>query len=186
LADRTPDRSPDRTPDRSPDRSPDRTSDRTPELRPATGADREFLYRVYASTRADELAVVAWPAAVVETFLHQQFDAQDRHYRQHFPTARFWVIVVDGQRAGRLYEDLRSEETLIIDIALLPEYRGRGVGTRLVGAVLAAARARGVGVSIHVERNNPALAWYRRLGFEVVEDEGVYLLLRWRPPNDAL
>jgi ribosomal protein S18 acetylase RimI-like enzyme len=167
-----------------PDRKPVRGS--APQLRAAGSADREFLFRVYASTRAEELAMLDWPAAAQEAFLRQQFDAQDRDYRQNYPEASFDLIIVDGQRAGRLYLDQRAAETNIIDIALLPEYRGRGVGTRLVGDVLAEARARGVSVTLYVEFNNPARAWYQRLGFALEDDQGVYLLLRWRPPGEVL
>jgi ribosomal protein S18 acetylase RimI-like enzyme len=155
-------------------------------LRPATPADREFLYRVYSSTRVDELAAVDWPPAARDAFLRQQFDVQDRYYRQNYPEARFDVIVVDGQRVGRLYVHAPPDDCRIIDIALLPHYRGRGVGTQLVGELLAGARSRGVGVSLHVERGNRALRWYRRLGFEVDEDRGVYLLLRWKAASEVL
>ncbi len=141
---------------------------------------------MFASTRAEELAAVDWPQEAVDAFLRQQFDAQDRHYRQNYPGASFDLIIVDGQRAGRLYLHPRADETRIVDIALLPPFRGRGVGTRLLGDVLAAARARGACVTIHVERNNPALAWYQRLGFGGEEDRGVYLFLRWWPPGEVL
>lgn len=157
-----------------------------PQLRRASPADRELLYQVYASTRAEELSVVDWPTEVVDTFLRQQFDAQDRHYRQNFPRASFDLVIVDGQRAGRLYVDPREGETCVVDIALLPQFRGRGVGTTLLGEVCTAARSRGASVTIHVERNNPALAWYQRLGFVVEDDRGVYLFLRWRPPEEVL
>jgi len=168
--------------------SPDSIRVRQPafKLRPATSADRELLFQVYASTRTEELAVVDWPPATLEGFLRQQFDAQDRHYRQTFPAATFDVVVIDGQRAGRLYLDTAPDETRVLDIALLPEYRGRGVGTQLIGEVAATARGRGACVTLHVERTNRALAWYQRLGFSVAGDQGVYLFLRWLPPGDIL
>ncbi|MDQ6614894.1 MAG: GNAT family N-acetyltransferase [Actinomycetota bacterium] len=155
------------------------------ELRPTSPADREFLYQVYAGTRAEELAVVDWPAATIDAFLRQQFEAQDHHYRRNYPGATFDVIVVDGQRAGRLYVQQMADETRVMDIALLPAYRGQGVGKRVLGDVLAAAGARGVGVTIHVERNNRALPWYQRLGFSLAGDRGVYLFLRWLPASEV-
>lgn len=155
------------------------------ELRPAVSADRELLYRVYASTRAEELAAVDWPPAVVDAFLRQQFDAQDRHYRQHFPDATFQVVVVDGEDAGRWYLQAGANETRVIDVALLPDFRGRGVGSELMATAQAAAGERDGCVTIHVERNNPALRWYHRLGFVVVEDNGVYLFLRWPPDGTS-
>jgi ribosomal protein S18 acetylase RimI-like enzyme len=84
---------------------------------------------------------------------------------------------VDGRPAGRLYVGRWPQTIRIVDIALLPEHRGVGVGTRLLGGLLAEADAAGKPVSIHVERFNPAMRLYRRLGFEELEDKGVYVLM---------
>jgi len=148
-------------------------------LRPSTPADRELLFRVYAGTRAEELAPVPWPAEAKVAFLRQQFDAQDAWWRTHYAGATFDVVVVDGRDAGRLYLWEGETELRVVDVALLPEARRRGVGTRLLGGVQARARAAGKAVTIHVERTNPALALYERLGFRLVEDKGVYLFLSW-------
>ena len=152
------------------------------ELLPVAAGDREFLHRVYASTRADELAVVPWDEWQKEAFLRAQFDAQDRWYREQYPRASYEVIVVDGERAGRLYLHRGEAEIRIVDVALLPEHRGNGVGTSLLRELLAEADAAGKRVTIHVERLNPALRLYERLGFSVAEDKGVYLFLE-RPPS---
>jgi ribosomal protein S18 acetylase RimI-like enzyme len=150
-------------------------------LRAAGPGDREFLYRVYASTRTEELAVVPWDEAEKDTFLRAQFDAQDRWYRENYPDVTFEVIEVDGEPAGRLYLHRGEREIRIVDIALLPEHRGNGVGSSLLRDLLAEADAAGQRVTIHVERFNPALRLYERLGFTVAEDKGVYLFLE-RPP----
>jgi ribosomal protein S18 acetylase RimI-like enzyme len=153
------------------------------ELLPVEPGDREFLYRVYASTRTEELAVVPWDDAQKDAFLRAQFDAQDRWYREHYTRATYEVITVDGERAGRLYLHRGESEIRIVDIALLPEYRGNGVGTSLIRDLLAEADAAGKRVTIHVERLNPALALYERLGFSVAEDKGVYLFLVSSPAS---
>lgn len=149
-------------------------------LRPATPADRELLFRVYASTREEELAPVPWPPEAKDAFLRQQFDAQDAWWRTHYAGATFEVVVVDGRDAGRLYLWEGETEVRIVDVALLPEARRGGVGTRLLRGVQERARAADKAVTIHVERMNPALALYERLGFRLVEDKGVYLFLSWR------
>lgn len=148
-------------------------------LRPATPADRELLFRIYASTREEELAQVAWPPGAKEAFLRQQFDAQDSWWRTHYAGATFEVVVVDGIDAGRLYLWEGPSEVRIVDVALLPEARRGGVGTKLLRDVQVRAAAAGKAVTIHVERMNPALAFYERLGFRLVEDKGVYLFLSW-------
>ena len=111
-----------------------------------------------------------------------QFDAQDAWWREHYAQASFDVILVDGEPAGRLYVLRGESEIRIVDIALLPEQRGNGVGSSLLRDLLAEADAAGKSVTIHVERMNPALRLYERLGFALAEDKGVYLFLE-RPPS---
>lgn len=151
------------------------------ELVPIKTEDAQFLFRVYAGSRQEELERVPWSEAEREAFLRQQFHAQHAHYQKHFPHARFDVILVDGDPAGRLYVDRAQDEIRIIDIALLPEYRGRGIGGSLMQQLLAEASAKALPVRLHVERNNWACGWYQRLGFEVIEDKGVYYYMEWQP-----
>jgi ribosomal protein S18 acetylase RimI-like enzyme len=150
-------------------------------LRPAGAADQELLYAVYASTRAEELAQTAWSDGEKAAFLRAQFEAQHRCYHEGYAGAAFDVVLVDGRPAGRLYVARGSEEIRIVDVALLPAFRGRGVGGRLLGALLREGDERGLPVRIHVERFNPALRFYERLGFRLVADGGVYLFLEKAP-----
>ena len=152
-------------------------------LRPITPADQEFLYCVYASTRQEELAHVGWAEAQKEAFLRQQFDAQHQYYQEYYAGSAFDIIEVEGQPAGRLYLARWAEEFRIIDIALQPAFRRRGVGGRLLRQIMDEAAQAGKPVSIHVERNNPALGLYGRLGFQLAEDKGVYLFLKWDPSH---
>ena len=154
-------------------------------LRAITDEDEEFLCQVYGSTRADELALTDWDDAQKEAFVRQQFEAQRRHYGESYQGATFQIVLVEGQPAGRLYLAHSPDETRIVDLALLPDFRGLGVGSKLLGDVLADAGSRGAFVTIHVERNNPALRLYSRLGFALAQDRGVYLFLRWPPPEPA-
>jgi GNAT superfamily N-acetyltransferase len=144
-------------------------------------SDRAFLARVYASTRAEELAQLDWPGEAKVAFLEQQFAAQDAHYRQHYTGASFDVVVDDGADVGRLYVDRWEREIRIMDIAILPDFRGRGIGSRLLASLIEESEGSGKPLTIHVERMNPALTWYERLGFRQSEDRGVYLLME-RPP----
>ncbi len=150
---------------------------RPPHLRPATDADLPFLLRLYASTREEELAGVDWPPEQKEAFVRQQFAAQHAWYQEQYAGSAFDVVVVDGEPAGRLYVARWEREVRIVDISLLPAYRGRGIGSVLLAALFTEAEAAGKPVSVHVERFNPALRLYTRLGFACREDKGVYLLL---------
>jgi ribosomal protein S18 acetylase RimI-like enzyme len=108
-----------------------------------------------------------------------QFDAQDADYRRRNPAGTFDVIEVDGLPAGRLYVDRRPDDIRIVDIALLPEFRGAGVGRRLLGQLMDEASVSGRKLSIHVEIHNRAAGLYERLGFEAVAERGVYRLMEW-------
>jgi ribosomal protein S18 acetylase RimI-like enzyme len=150
-------------------------------LRDVLPGDEPFLFEVYASTRQEELAVTGWSPAHIQAFLAQQFIAQHAHYQQHYTGAQFSVIMDGETPIGRLYVARWPREIRIVDIALLPEHRSRGIGTRFLKEILAEGRASARPVSIHVERMNPALRLYQRLGFEETEDKGVYLLMTWTP-----
>ena len=150
-------------------------------LRPETDADIPFLLRVYASTREEELAPVPWSAEQKQVFLASQFQAQRQHYRKYFADCAFDVIEQHGEPAGRLYLQVRRTQLHIIDIALLPDWRRRGIGTAILQALQATGRAGGKGVGIMVEKFNPALRLYRRLGFNAIADHEVYLEMEWLP-----
>jgi ribosomal protein S18 acetylase RimI-like enzyme len=147
--------------------------------RPATDADRAFLFEVYASTRAEELKLVPWTDAQKEAFVRQQFEAQDAYYREHYQDTTWEVVLADGVPAGRIYVARWPQEIRVIDIALLPAHRRLGLGTRLLTEVLEEARAARRPVRIHVEVMNPARALYERLGFRQVADQGVYVMMEW-------
>ncbi len=150
-------------------------------LRPETDGDIPFLMRLYASTREQELAPVPWTPEQKQAFLTSQFQAQRHHYRTYIGGCAFDVIEHRGQPAGRLYLEARRTQLYIVDITLLPEWRGKGVGTVILEALQGAARASGKGVGIMVEKFNPAMRLYMRLGFTNVADHGVYLEMEWLP-----
>ena len=151
-------------------------------LRSVTEEDMEFLCRVYHSTRLEELTMVPdWSDEQKESFVRQQFAAQHTWYHEHYTGASFDLILVDGAPAGRLYVHRRDREIRLMDITLLPEHRGRGLGSQVLAVLLAEAEATGKPLTIHVEKFNPAIRLYRRLGFATIEDRGVYDLLEWRP-----
>lgn len=155
-------------------------------LRRETDADIPFLRRLYASTRWEELAPVThWSEAEKLAFLDSQFGFQRHHYRTHYPTAEWGVLEDNGVPAGRLYLYRDAGKLMVLDIALLPQKRGCGIGTALMHAVCAEARAAGKTVTLAVEKFNPAQRLYRRLGFREVADEGAYWFMEWNAAVDA-
>lgn len=152
-------------------------------LRPAGADDREFLFALYANTREEELSIVPWSPEQKEEFLRMQFHAQGVHYESHFPCASFDVITAGEERAGRLIVDRRPAEIHIIDIALMPEYRGRGIGSAYLNQLANEAHGRGVPLRIFVEFNNPAQRLYERLGFVCIAEHGAYRHMELAPPG---
>lgn len=163
--------------------SPD-CMDQTIRLRPEKPEDASFLFQLYASTRAEEMKLVPWNGSQKEAFLRMQFDAQTTHYHRHYPRASYDIILLGEHAIGRLYVYRDEEAIHLIDIALLPEHRGSGIGGRLLNDLLSRAAAERKPVRIHVERENPAMRLYTRLGFRKIEDQGVYYLMEWTPDRE--
>ena len=153
-------------------------------LRPIEPFDQAFLFDVYASTREDELAPLDWTDAQKVAFLRMQFDAQHRYYQEQYDAACFDVLLKGETAVGRLYVDRRADEHRIIDIALLTAHRNKGLGGAVMADLLDEAAKASKPVTIHVERFNPAMRLYQRLGFVPIEDQGVYELMEWRPPQE--
>ncbi|WP_421800260.1 GNAT family N-acetyltransferase [Haliscomenobacter sp.] len=154
-------------------------------LRTIYQEDLPRLFEIYASTRAEELALVPdWPEEQKMAFLSQQFVAQHQYYQEFYQGAELQVIELDQEVVGRLYVhwSYSPQEVRIMDVALLPAYRGQGIGSQLIKAVQKKGAEMGKTVTIHVEYNNPALQLYQRLGFQKIgEFNSVYYLLEWKP-----
>lgn len=144
--------------------------------------DRPFLTALYFSTRTEEMMLVPWTPEQKAEFLMMQFNAQTDHYAEQYDPSGFFVIEHDGNPIGRLYRERDGDDIHLIDIALVPQVRGSGLGTILLQEILDEAAAAGLTVSIYVEHFNPAKRLYQRLGFQEVSENGVYHLMRWQAP----
>ena len=155
-------------------------------LRGAAEDDYEDLVRVYASEREPELSRVTWwDDAQKLAFCRSQYDAQKHEYDARFPDAEYDVIVIEGRTAGRMWIGRGEEEIRLLDIAILPEFRGQGVGAALVGALIDEARSAGKRLRHMVfVLNEGALRFYQRHGFRVFEEVGGYLHMEWKAEGD--
>lgn len=149
-------------------------------LRPVQEADEELLLELYASTRTDEMALVPWDAAQKLAFVQMQFRAQQKHYQAYFPRAAHEMIEVEEQPVGRLYVDRRETEIRILDVTLLPQARGHGIGTQILLDLMKEADHRNQSCSIYVESFNRSLGLFQRLGFVKTEESGTSWLMEWR------
>ncbi len=150
-------------------------------LRPARSEDDPFLLQVYASTRADEMAMVPWSAEQKEAFVRMQFNAQREAYAIQFPGAEYSVIQSDKVPIGRLILWQTEDRILLVDIALLPEYRNQGIGTAFVRELQNQAAQANKLLLLHVENFSRALRLYERLGFQKVDEIGFYYEMAWHP-----
>jgi ribosomal protein S18 acetylase RimI-like enzyme len=150
-------------------------------LRPVTPADDEFLLAVYSSSRAEEVAQVVWPEGQKEAFLRSQFNLQRQDYDSRFPNAEYAVILLGAEPAGRIWIERDAKEIHLLDIAILPEFQNRGIGTLLVRQL--------INESVRTQKslrhmvfilNVDAQRFYERLGFVDVEDAGAYKRMEWK------
>jgi ribosomal protein S18 acetylase RimI-like enzyme len=151
-------------------------------LRPVRVGDEDSLYRIYASTRMDELALVDWTAEQKEAFLQMQFNAQTKHYQIYYPNADYQIILHEDNRPiGRLIVDRSKESILLMDIALFTEYRNTGIGTTLIKDLITEAAEQNKSIILHVEVFNRAMNLYNRLGFAKTGEQGIYYEMGWKP-----
>ena len=156
-------------------------------LRPLRDDDLPWLRELYASTRAEELAPVPWPDPVKRDFLDQQFALQHRHFLTHYADTDFLAIEQRGRGpVGRYYLQRGAPEHLIVDIALLPDLRGAGVGSALIRGSQHEAGAQGRGMYLHVASHNTAARrLYERLGFRAAGEAGTHQLMRWQSTSSV-
>lgn len=157
--------------------------ERPPELRvrAESAADLPLLCAMFASTRAQELQLTGWSVPQQQAFLQQQFDAQRAHYQQHYVGAALQVIEWQDTPIGRIYLHRGRAELRLMELTLLPEWRGQGIARGLLLRLIGWCDARDLPISLHVEPFNPARAWYQRLGFRSVEQRGIYEFMQRDP-----
>jgi len=151
-------------------------------IRPERDEDHDFRYRLFCDSRQPEFALLLAPAAFQQIMSHQ-FHAQTASYRAQFPQARFDIIELSGEPIGRIIVDRPGTMLHIVDQAIIPELRSRGIGTAVMRALMDEASAAGLPVRLEVaSENDPSLRLYRRLGFVAIETVPLYMRLEWPPP----
>jgi ribosomal protein S18 acetylase RimI-like enzyme len=148
-------------------------------LRPATPDDDSFQLELYVGTRLGELELIDWNEDQKLAFVKMQFNARQLQYSHRYPLADDNIILQGSQPIGRMLVDRNEQEMVLVDIALLPEHRNAGIGTRLVQSLLDEAIRTGKSVRLHVVTTNPAVRMYERLGFSTADDNGSYLEMNW-------
>jgi len=150
-------------------------------LRPVTPGDAEFLFAVYAGTRREEVGGWGWDAAQELAFLRMQWSAQQRSYEAAYSGAEHAVILADGQPVGRIVVYRAGDHIRLVDIAVLPIHRGRGIGTALIQELMIESQQTGRPLRLAVLRGNQAAGLYERLGFQDAGVDHMYRQMEWSP-----
>jgi len=149
--------------------------------RPALPEDKDFFFHLYVGTREQELPAFGWNDQQKQAFLQMQFNAQQRWYETAYPQAEWRIVMLEGKPVGRTIVDRGEAGATLVDIALIPETRGAGLGTRLMQELLERCHAEAIPMRLQVLKTNPAQRLYQRLGFRTVGEDQLYLQMEWRP-----
>jgi GNAT superfamily N-acetyltransferase len=146
--------------------------------------DCALLARLYASTRMDLHSATADPAFVASLVgMQQRLQAAD--YRRRFPAAEYLLIERGGVACGRIVIEAGPATLRLVDIALLPEARGQGLGRHIVRALQRCAAGAGLPLALSVHRANAgARRLYAALGFRCTVRDDVSEQMVWNngPP----
>ncbi|HEY5885871.1 MAG TPA: GNAT family N-acetyltransferase [Pyrinomonadaceae bacterium] len=150
-------------------------------LRPATVEDALLLFEIYASTRVEEMALVPWTSEQQHAFLKMQFESQQNYYAEKYPGASHDIIYLGGKAVGRIYVARLENEIRIVDVTLLLQHRGNGVGTYLITQLINEATTKVLPLRIYLETFNRSLKLFERLGFRQTTQQGMHILMEWMP-----
>ena len=151
------------------------------QLRPSLPDDRDFLFRLYASTRMEEIRGFGWTAVQQEAFLRMQFNAQQQWYQATYSTAENQIIQKDHEPIGRMIVQRGAGTWRLLDISLLPEHRGQGIGGELIRCLIKDCVVAGAMLQLQVVNTNPAQRLYARLGFIKTGQDQIYTQMEFRP-----
>jgi GNAT superfamily N-acetyltransferase len=154
-------------------------------LRDALPADRAFLLALYTSTRADEFAQLGWPVEMERSFMQMQFEAQRGDYERRHPGAPCQIIELRRCPIGRLWVAQDGRCLTVLDITLIAQLRGHGIGTDCLLRVQRRAAAARLDVELQAVLGDPARHLYERLGFRSIGDNGVRQAMVWTPSAEA-
>jgi len=144
-------------------------------FQPVADEDEEFLFRLYSTTRAEEVQAWGWPEAQAQLFLKMQFTARQRSYQATYPKATYTLVLKNGEPIGQQIVDRGAKSIRLIDIALLPACRGTGIGTLLLKELIEESRSIKAPVELKVLRNNlAAVRLYERMGFVTTREDAIY------------
>jgi ribosomal protein S18 acetylase RimI-like enzyme len=143
----------------------------------------EFVLALFASHKLLELGAQNWPKAMQKQISEMQFNAFEVSIKKEYPGAHDSLISVDSELAGRIIVNETEDNIRIINLSLLPAFRNKGIGTKLIKDVISEASIKKKPVYFDVDKHNPAISLYIRLGFNVVKDNEVSYTMAYKAEN---
>ena len=149
--------------------------------RAATPDDDAFLFELFKAVRSPDFALAQLAPAQLEMLMSIQYAGQKATYGVEYPGGNE-IVLMDGAPIGRIWVHRGTAEHCLVDIALMPEFRNRGIGAGLVTEAIAAARSAGVPLRCSIALNNlGSLRFHQRLGFQIAGRDEVYYTLAVQP-----
>lgn len=148
--------------------------------RDAVSSDEAFFEKLFIYTRQPEFARLDWDEQQLNFFLKMQFDTQQKGYQMQFPHSVSTVIELDKKPIGRLILNREKAAIRLIDIAVLPEFRGLGAGSFILRNLQTEANRSGKDILLQVLKTNfPAVRLYKRFDFGIIAENELYLTMKW-------
>jgi GNAT superfamily N-acetyltransferase len=150
-------------------------------LRLATAVDQAFMERVFCSTR-EHFYLMPLPKLQLEILLKQQFVLQQSSYSSQFPHAHTFVVELGDQEIGKITLNQSGSDLHIIDMALLPQTRNKGYGTRILKSIQLWTKKQKLQLKLSVDQQNiRAKKLYLVLGFNTTSSSETHDTMVWLP-----
>lgn len=150
-------------------------------LRSCTDADDAFVYDVFCTTWESEVAALP-NQNLARHVLRIQHIAQERRFAGRYPGHHRFIVVEDGQPAGRLYVHETDSMLHVIDLTLMPQFRSRGIGRRVFRDLFTYATREGKSITVRVGRRDERVtSFYASLDFRLVAVDDVDNYFEWTP-----
>lgn len=150
-------------------------------LRIADESDRGFMIALFRSVRP-HLFMIDLLEQHLELLVNHQYQLQQNTYKMQWPCAVTFIVQYRGESIGKVVLHEEKDLLHIIDIALIPDQRGKGYGTAMLKSFSNMADQHAMLLRLSVERDNcRAKKLYLALGFEVFEAGEFYLAMKREP-----
>ncbi len=150
-------------------------------LKKRTENDSEFFMRLFAEIKSSELRLDTWPEPIRTQMIRMQFNAYERCMNTEFPNNIDYLILYQSEKAGRLQLNNDEMGIRIINISLVPAYRNKGIGAKIISDLMLEANQKNKQVLLDVDKINRALNLYSRLGFKIVQENEIRYSMAYTP-----